>query len=93
MNKLANGFLSAVGVISWIATIITHIISAVYLYNHVKLWAFLIVLLVPGLGDIMGIYYVVVFRFWFPIIAYGSTTALFILAGLVAKKADKIESY
>ena len=93
MKSFANGFLGAVGVISWIATIVTHIISAVYLYNHVKLWAFLIVLLVPGLGDIMGIYYVITLRFWLPLIAYAVTTSLFILAGLVANKTNDIEAY
>lgn len=93
MKSFANGFLGAVGVISWIATIVTHIISAVYLYNHVKLWAFLIVLLVPGLGDIMGIYYVITLRFWLPLISYAVTALLFIIAGLVANKTNDIEAY
>lgn len=92
MKKFANWLIGFSGVASWVIMLITHVATAIFIFNHVKLWAFLVVLLVPVLGDVMGIFYVIKLHYWIPLIGYGITCVLFIISGLVVNRVDEFEN-
>lgn len=67
----------------------SHIVSAIVLFHNVKLWAFLVMLLVPGLGDIMAIFTLIKLKLWWPFILYGICIVFGVIGSIIASKADE----
>lgn len=62
-----------------------HIWTAIVLFKAVKLWAFLVILCVPVLGDLMGIYVLFKIGFYVPFILYGISVIVSIICGVISK--------
>lgn len=89
MKDRGTSVAGVLGILMWIGFTAAHIYTAVVVYKAVKLWAFLTILLVPGIGDLMGIYVLFKIKFFFPLIVYAIDVAIFILIALVGDKIDK----
>jgi len=88
MKKLSAGFSGILGVLAFFTYIGSHIWTSVVLFKVTKLWAFLIILVVPGFGDLLGLYILFEIKFFIPFIAYGACLVLWMLSAVFAQKAD-----
>ena len=77
---------SILGMLSYGAS---HIVAAIVLFKHVKLWLFLVMLLVPGVGDVASIVSLINLRMWWPFILYGASIVCWLLAFVFSAIADK----
>ena len=77
---------SILGILSYGAS---HILAAIVLFKHVKLWLFLVMLLVPGVGDVAAIVSLIYIKMWWPFILYGANIVCWILACVFLGIADK----
>ena len=82
----SSGILSLLAVLTYAGS---HIWTSVVLFKVTKLWAFLIILLIPGIGDLMGLYILFKIKFFIPFIAYGVCIVLWILSAVFASAADR----
>lgn len=89
MKKITGVFSGALGVIAFLLYLGSHIWTAVVLHSVTKLWAFLIILLIPGIGDLMGLYILFKIKFFMPFIAYGVCFVLWIISAAFANASDK----
>jgi len=82
---------SVIGALSWVAYGAAHILAAVTLFKSVKLWAFLVMLFVPGLGDVMAITTLIKVRYYLPLIVYGVAAVVWLVVYIAAiAKGNKI---
>ena len=65
-----------------------HILAAVMLFKSVKLWAFLVMLFVPGLGDVMAISMLLKLRHYLPLIIYGAVAVFWFAVYVVASATE-----
>ena len=72
--------------------LIAHVVVILSLFHHLKLWAFLVAMFVPGVGDVMGIYGLISTKCWWPFIAYGIAVIWYILVGFISQRMEKHEN-
>lgn len=87
-NKITTVAAGTLSTLSIIAYFVSHILAAIFIFKRVKLWLFLIVLLVPVLGDITAIFVLLSSKLYLPFLFYGISIALYIIGGIVARKVD-----
>ena len=66
-----------------------HIGAAVVLFSSVKFWLFLVMLLVPFIGDIAAIVCLFSIHCYWPFILYGVSMMLYIAGQMMAKQIDE----
>lgn len=74
--------------LSIIAYIASHILGAILLFNSVKLLVFLVVLLVPFLGDGIALYSLIKLQLWWPIILYAVSAIGYVVANIMLQKTE-----
>jgi hypothetical protein len=84
--KKTGTFMTALGILLWAGYFISHILAAIVLFQKVKLWAFLIMLLVPGIGDFMAIYTLIILKIYLPLLVYVATCVVWIIVSLTTNK-------
>lgn len=89
MKKLKTGSAAITALLAWLSYLGAHIAGAIVLFKSVKLWLFLVILLVPGIGDIAGIICLIKVGSWWPFILYGASIVFWIVSGLLARAADE----
>ena len=88
MKKLSAGFSGVLGVIAFLTYVGSHVWTSVVLFKVTKLWAFLIIFLIPGFGDLAGLYVLFKIKFFIPFIAYGVCVVLWALSAAFAQKSE-----
>jgi len=84
----AEKALTVIGILSWVAYGAAHILAAVMLFKSVKLWSFLVMLLVPGLGDVMAITTLIKIKYFLPLVIYGAAAVIWFAVYVVASATE-----
>ena len=88
MKRLREWFAHTAGILLFICINIPHVAVAITLFQHVTLWAFLVMLLVPGVGDVMAIWTLIRIQCWWPFVFYAVSLALWLVAGVAGKALE-----
>ena len=89
MKKIFGASSGILSLLAFLTYTGSHIWTSVVLFKVTKLWAFLVILLIPGIGDLMGLYVLCKIKFFIPFIAYGACIVLWILSAAFANAVDK----
>ena len=88
MKKMFAGSAFVFSVIGTLAYIASHISAVVIAFQHFKLWAVLVMLFVPLIGDGMAIMAFIKLHAWWPLILYARCFICWGVGGALASKAD-----
>lgn len=89
MERVKAILSGAAGIIIFICLNIPHVALAITLFRSVRLWAFLVILLVPGFGDILGIIALFQIKCYWPFIWYAVSAAIWGIITVIAAILDK----
>lgn len=88
-HKILSGGTAVTSILATIAYGVAHIGGAIILFKSVKLWLFIVILLVPGIGDIAGVISLIKTGNWWPLVSYVAAIALWMISAALASAADK----